>query len=53
MYEEVKDPKIMQITAKENLLNKYINIDSKEEYVDVEVIYEIKENIGTKEKIVF
>ena len=42
-----------QITAKENLLNKYINIDSKEEYVDVEVIYEIKENIGTKEKIVF
>ena len=36
-----------------NLLNKYINIDSKDEYIDVEVIYEIKESIGTKEKIVF
>lgn len=42
-----------EVKSKENLLNKYINIDSKEEYVDVEVIYEIKENIGTKEKIVF
>lgn len=42
-----------EVKTKENLLNEYINIDSKEEYVDVEVIYEIKENIGTKEKIVF
>lgn len=42
-----------EVESKENLLNKYINIDSKEEYVDVEIIYEIKENIGTKEKIVF
>lgn len=38
---------------KENLLNTYINTYPKEEFVDVEVIYEVKETIGTKEKIVF
>lgn len=42
-----------QVEINNNLLNKYINIDTKDEYVDVEVIYEVKENIGTKEKIVF
>ena len=41
------------INNKENLINEYINIDMQENYVDVEVIYEVKENIGTKEKIVF
>lgn len=43
--------KIMQ--NKENLLNTYINTYQNDEYVDVEVIYEVKETIGTKEKIVF
>ena len=38
---------------KENLLNTYINTYQSDEYVDVEVIYEVKETIGTKEKIVF
>ena len=38
---------------KENLLNTYINTYQNDEYVDVEVIYEVKEIIGTKEKIVF
>ncbi len=38
---------------KENLLNTYINTYKNDEYVDVEVIYEVKETIGTKEKIVF
>ena len=42
-----------QVEINNNLLNKYINIDVKDEYVDVEIIYEVKENIGTKEKIVF
>lgn len=42
-----------QVDINDNLLNKYINIDAKDEFVDVEVIYEVKENIGTKEKIVF
>ena len=42
-----------KVNEKENLLNEYINIDPQENYVDVEAIYEVKENIGTKEKIVF
>ena len=42
-----------QVIEKENLVNEYINIDPQENYVDVEIIYEVKENIGTKEKIVF
>lgn len=42
-----------QVNINDNLLNKYINIDAKDDYVDVEIIYEVKENIGTKEKIVF
>lgn len=38
---------------KENLLNTYINTYQNDGYVDIEVIYEVKETIGTKEKIVF
>lgn len=41
------------LKSKEELLNTYINTYPNEEYIDVEVIYEIKEIIGTKEKIVF
>lgn len=41
------------IQNKENLLNTYINTYQNDEYVDIEVIYEVKETIGTKEKIVF
>ncbi len=39
---------------KENkLINKQINIEQSENDVEVEVIYEVLESIGTKEKIVF
>ena len=41
------------LKSKEDLLNTYINTYPNEEFIDVEVIYEIKEIIGTKEKIVF
>ena len=41
------------LKSKEDLSNTYINTYPNEEYIDVEVIYEIKEIIGTKEKIVF
>ena len=41
------------LKSKEDLLNTYINTYPNEEYIDVVVIYEIKEIIGTKEKIVF
>ena len=42
-----------QIQNKENVLNEQINTYEDATYVEVEVIYEVKENIETKEKIVF
>ncbi len=42
-----------QINEKENIINTYINCNETEEFVEVEVIYEVLEEIGTKEKIVF
>lgn len=42
-----------QITSVENIVNKNINENETDEYVEVEVIYEVLENIGTEEKIVF
>lgn len=42
-----------QIDNKENILNTYINYQETEDYVEAEVIYEVLEEIGTKEKIVF
>ena len=40
-----------QIENKENISNIYINTVENEEYIEVEVIYEVLENIGTEEKI--
>lgn len=42
-----------QIENKENILNTYINYTETENYIEAEVIYEVLEEIGTKEKIVF
>ena len=42
-----------QIKDKENIVNTYINYDQTEEIVEAQVIYEVLEEIGTKEKIVF
>lgn len=42
-----------QITKKENILNTYINYRQTDNTVEAEVIYEVLEEIGTKEKIVF
>ena len=42
-----------ELPNKENILQKYENSYAGEDYVDVEVTYEVLENIGTKEKIVF
>lgn len=42
-----------QIENKENILNTYINYKETEDYIEAEVIYEVLEEIGTKEKIVF
>lgn len=42
-----------EIPNKENVLQKYENSYAGEDYIDIEVTYEVLENIGTKEKIVF
>ena len=40
-----------EILNKEDILNTYINTNENQEYIEVEVIYEVLENIGTEEKI--
>ena len=40
-----------QIHNKGNISNIYINTSETDEYIEVEVIYEVLESIGTKEKI--
>lgn len=42
-----------QIENKDNILDKRVTIYEETSYVEVEVIYDVKESIGTKEKIVF
>ncbi len=42
-----------QIADKENILNTYINYKENNNEVEVQVIYEVLEDIGTKDKIVF
>ncbi|MBR2786789.1 MAG: sporulation protein YqfD [Clostridia bacterium] len=40
-----------QIQNEENISNIYINTNEAEDYIEVEVIYEVLESIGTKEKL--
>ena len=40
-----------QINNEKGIVNEYINTNESEEYIEVEVIYEVLENIGTEEKI--
>lgn len=35
------------------ILNKQVNVKSELEYIEVEVVYEVEENIGVEEKIIF
>lgn len=42
-----------EIENKENIINKKVNVYGNEGYIEVEVIYEVLENIGNKEKIIF
>lgn len=40
-----------QIENEEDIVNEYINTNESEDYIEVEVIYEVLENIGTEEKL--
>ena len=50
---ELEEELDREIVNKENILNKNINVYEKEDFVEVYVTYEVLENIGTEEKIVF
>ncbi len=51
--EKAKQTLEEQITNKENIVGTYTNYKETEDAVEVEVIYEVLEEIGTKEKLVF
>ena len=51
--EEAKEQGIKELEDKQNILNKNVNVYQNEDSIDVYVTYEVLENIGTKEKIVF
>lgn len=51
--EELQEELDNEIEEKENIVNKNINTYENEDSVDVYVTYEVLENIGTNEKIVF
>lgn len=51
--EQAKQKLDEQIENKENITNTYINYEQTDEFIEAEVIYEVLEEIGTKEKIVF
>ena len=51
--EQLEEELKKEIQEQEKILNKYINIKEQEGYLEVEVVYEVLENIGTKEKIIF
>ncbi len=42
-----------ELDNKNNIINKQVNLYKNEGYIEVEVIYEVLENIGNKEKIIF
>ena len=50
---QLEEQLMQEIEKKDNILNKQVNVYKNEEYIEVEVIYEVLENIGIKEKIIF
>jgi len=50
---QLEEQLMQEVENKENILNKQVNVYKNEDYVEVEVIYEVLENIGIKEKIIF
>lgn len=50
---KIKEELKQEIANQENIVNTQINYKEEATYIEVEVIYEVLENIGTKEKIIF
>jgi len=50
---ELEEGLEQEIENKDAIINKQVNVYKNEGYIEVEVIYEVLENIGIKEKIIF
>lgn len=50
--QEVEEEIKKDIPKETNIVNRYVNVKEQEGYLDIEVVYEVLENIGTKEKLV-
>lgn len=53
LIQELQEELKQEIEEQENIVNTQINYKDKSTYIEVEVIYEVLENIGTKEKLIF
>ena len=51
LTKKIEEELIKEIPNKENITNKQVNVYNQEDSIEIEVIYEVIENIGTKEKI--
>ena len=48
---ELEEELNKQINEEKNILNRYVNIKENNEFIDIELVYEVLESVGTKEKI--
>lgn len=53
LTETIEESLKQEISDYKNIVNRQINVNEVDDGIEVEVIYEVLENIGTKEKIVF
>ena len=53
LEQKLKNELSEEIQEKENIIDIRVNTHEEESYVEVEVIYEVQEKIGTEEKIIY
>ena len=52
LVQEIEEELLKEIENEENILNKQINENVADDYIEIEIIYEVIEEIGTNEKII-
>ena len=50
---QIEQELLKEIKKEQDIINKQVNVYNADEYIEVEVIYEVLEKIGTQEKIIF
>ena len=51
MINDLEEELKSEIGEEKNIINKYVNYKKNENELEIELVYEVLENIGTKEKI--